>query len=222
MASSSPPARSKRQARRRDAVARQFSACFAGLRLLGPHNSECAMRKFLGSHLRHLGVWPFDLAACHATFPCTSNQKGTRQGKDMGTNHRGSDKADGVLGLARETADALGRLTVQHLQLARLELKADLRAMGSSAATIIVLGAIAVVGYTLAIAGVALRLGSGPVDGLPFVVIGGAHVVAASIGIVIARVRMRRVRLLNTTAGEVNLSLAPLRVAAAPTGASEP
>jgi hypothetical protein len=178
------------------------------------------MRKFLDWRLRA----PFDAAESlgpHGTFRRARNQKVTKARKVMGTNHRG-DKADGVLGLARETADALGRLTVQHLQLARLELKADLRAMGSSAALIVVLAAIAVVGYALAMTGLALILGGGRQAGLPFVVIGGAHVVMAGIGIVIARLRMRRVRLMNTTAGEVNLSLAPLGVGAAPVRAQEP
>ena len=141
----------------------------------------------------------------------------------MGTNHRGSDKADGVFGLARETADALGRLTIQHLRLARLEIKADLRVMGVQAGLMALLTAIAVVGYGLAMAGLALVLGGGTAAGFPLLIIGIAHVVAAGIGIVIAGLQFRRVRLMNTTAGELNLSLAPLGVgtASAPGNESE-
>jgi len=69
------------------------------------------------------------------------------------------DKPDGVIGLARETADALGQLTVQHLRLARLEIKADLRTMGLQAGLIAVLVALAIVGYGLTMAGLAVILG---------------------------------------------------------------
>ena len=141
----------------------------------------------------------------------------------MGTNHRGSDKADGVFGLARETADALGHLTIQHLRLARLEIKADLRVMGLQAGLMALLAAVAVVGYGLAMAGLAFVLGGDTTAGFPLVIIGIAHVVVAGIGIVIAALRLRRVRLMNTTAGELNLSLAPLGVgtASAPGNESE-
>ena len=128
---------------------------------------------------------------------------------------RGSEKADGVLGLARETADALGQLTVQHLRLARLEIKADLRAMGLQAGVIALLTAIAVVGYGLVMAGLAFILGGGTKGGIPLVIIGIVHVVAAGVGILVATIRLRRVRLMNTTAGEVNRSLAPLGVGSA-------
>ena len=141
----------------------------------------------------------------------------------MGTSHRESDKADGVFGLVRETADALGQLTIQHLRLARLEIKADLRAMGLRAGLMALLTAIAVVGYGLAMAGLAFVLGGGTAAGFPLLIIGIAHVVAAGIGIVIAGLQFRRVRLMNTTAGELNLSLAPLGVgtASAPGNKSE-
>ena len=134
----------------------------------------------------------------------------------MGTNPREDDKADGLFGVARETADALGRLMVQHLRLARLEIKADLRAMGLQAGLIALLTAIAVVGYGLVMAGVAFILGGGANGGITLVIIGAAHVVAAGVGIVIARIRLRRVRFANTTAGEVSRSLAPLGVGSAP------
>jgi uncharacterized membrane protein YqjE len=139
----------------------------------------------------------------------------------MGTNHRGSDKADGVFGLARETADALGRLTIQHLRLARLEIKADLRAMGLQAGLMALLAAVAVVGYGLAMAGLAFVLGGETAAGFPLVILGIAHVVVAGIGIVIAAFQFRRVRLMNTTAGELNLSLAPLAVGTASASGNE-
>ena len=120
------------------------------------------------------------------------------------------DKAEGVIGLARETADALGQLTVQHLRLARLEIKADLRTMGLQAGLIAVLVALAIVGYGLTMAGLAVILDGGSTGGIPLLIIGIVHVVAAGVGILIAVVRLRRMRLMNTTATEVNQSLAPL------------
>jgi hypothetical protein len=120
------------------------------------------------------------------------------------------DKADGVIGLARETADALGVLMVQHVRLARLEIKADLRAMGLQAALMAVLVALAIVGYGLTMAGLAIILDGGGAGGVPLLVIGLIHMTAAGLGILIAALRLRRVRLMNATADEMNQSLAPL------------
>lgn len=131
------------------------------------------------------------------------------------------DKADGVVGLARETADALGRLTVQHLRLARLEIKADLRAMGLQAGVIALLGALATVGYGLAMAGLAIILDGGSKGGIPLLIIGILHVVAAGVGILIAVLRLRRLRLMNATADEVNQSLGPLGIGPAARPASD-
>ncbi len=125
------------------------------------------------------------------------------------------DKIDGVVGLARETADALGRLTVQHLRLARLEIKADLRAMGLQAGLIAVLAALATVGYGLTMAGLAIILDGGSKGGVPLLVIGVVHVVGGGVGIVIAVARLRRMRPMNATADEVNQSLAPLGIGSA-------
>jgi hypothetical protein len=125
------------------------------------------------------------------------------------------DKIDGVVGLARETADALGRLTVQHLRLARLEIKADLRAMGLQAGLIAVLAALATVGYGLTMAGLALILDGGSTGGIPLLVIGIVHVVGGGGGILIVVARLRRMRLMNATADEVNQSLAPLGIGTA-------
>ncbi len=120
------------------------------------------------------------------------------------------DRADGLIALGRETADALGRLTLQHLRLARLELRADLRAMGLQAASIAALAAMGMVGYGLAMSGVAALIGGYAKAGLPLLLIGCGHVLAASVGIMAALVRVRRMRPMNATADEVARSLAPL------------
>jgi hypothetical protein len=131
------------------------------------------------------------------------------------------EKMDGVIGLMRETADALGRLTVQHLRLARLEIKADLRAMGLQAGLIAVLFALGIVGYGLTMAGLAAFLGNSTAVGIPLLLIGIAHVVAAGIGILVAIARLRRMRLMNVTADQVNQSLVPLGIGTATKPASD-
>jgi hypothetical protein len=115
-----------------------------------------------------------------------------------------SGKAEGVIGLARETADALGRLTVEHLRLARLEMKSDLRAMGRQAGRMAVMIALAIVGYGLAMAGLALVLGGSTATGGPLLIIGLAHLATAGVVIAVAVVRLRRVRPMNATAEEMS------------------
>ena len=122
------------------------------------------------------------------------------------------DKADGIVALARETADALGRLTKQHLHLARLEMRADLRTMGREAGLMAVLAALAIVGYALAMVGVSMIVGDGWKRGLPFLIIGTVHVLASGVGILIAVARLRRMRPMNATADEVHRSLEPLGI----------
>ena len=125
------------------------------------------------------------------------------------------NRTDGVVGLARETADALGRLTVQHLRLARLEIKADLRAMGLQAGIIAVLAAVATVGYGLTMAGLAFILEGSSKGGIALLISGIVHVGGAGAGVLIAVARLRRLRLMNATADEVNESLAPLGLGSA-------
>jgi uncharacterized membrane protein YqjE len=116
-------------------------------------------------------------------------------------------KAEGVVALVQQTADALGRLTVEHLRLARLEMKSDLREMGRQVARLAVMTALAVVGYGLGMAGLALILGQRPATGVPLLIIGAAHVLIAGAAIVLAVVRLRRVRLMRSTTEEISQTL---------------
>jgi hypothetical protein len=116
-------------------------------------------------------------------------------------------KTEGVIGLMRDTADALGRLTVEHLRLAQLEIKADLRTLARQARVFGVLAAMAVIGYGLAMAGLGLLLGGSSGTGLSLLIIGVAHLVAAAVAAAIVRVRMRRVRVMNTSVVEMSQTL---------------
>ena len=122
-------------------------------------------------------------------------------------------KPDGVIALARETADALGHLTVEHLRLVRVEMKADLQAMTRRAAVLMTLGTLLIVGYGLGMAGLAIVLGEGVSAGSALLIIGGTHFLVAGVAIIIALVRLRRTRLLAASAGEMSQTLMPLGLA---------
>jgi uncharacterized membrane protein len=111
--------------------------------------------------------------------------------------------AEGVTGLARETALSLGHLVGQHVKVARLELAAEVRAIGRRTTVVAVLAVLIAIGYALTIAGLALAIGGGAELGVPLVVIGLAHVVGAGAGLVFGPLRARPPQLhamRNTTA----------------------
>ena len=88
-----------------------------------------------------------------------------------------------VTEMARETVLDLGHLVGQHVRVAQLEVKAELQAMSRRARLIAVLALLVTVGYALAMAGLAVVLGGRTALGLPFVIIGGAHLAAAGVGL---------------------------------------
>ena len=98
----------------------------------------------------------------------------------------------GVAELARETVLDLGHLVSQHVLVARLEVAAELRAISRRARVIAVLALLVTVGYALAMAGLAMILGGGTALGLPFVIIGGAHLAVSGLGLLVSRRRVPR------------------------------
>ena len=111
--------------------------------------------------------------------------------------------AEGVTGLARETALSLGLLVGQHVKVARLEIAAEVRAMGRRTTVVAVLAVLVAIGYALTIAGLAVAIGGGAELGVPLVVIGLAHVVGAGAGLAFGPLRARPAQLpamRNTTA----------------------
>ena len=87
------------------------------------------------------------------------------------------DSRGGVIGRVRDVADGLGQLVGQHFKLARLELVSDLKSMGQRVRAVAILTVLAIIGYTLAMAGVAVVVGGNQAIGLPLLLIGGGHVV---------------------------------------------
>ena len=98
---------------------------------------------------------------------------------------------EGVTNLARETALSLGHLVGQHVKVARLEIAAEARAMGRRAIVVAVLAVLVAIGYALAIAGLAVAIGGAAELGIPLVIVGLAHVVGASAGLVFGPLRAR-------------------------------
>jgi hypothetical protein len=126
----------------------------------------------------------------------------------------------GVIERVRDVADGLGALVGQHLKLARLELISDLRAMGRRARVIVVLVGLVVVGYALAMGGLAFLIGGNTAVGVPLLAIGGGHVVLCGAGIVLAS-RRRETHLMDATVEQVGQSLNTLRLAAEPATAGK-
>jgi fatty acid desaturase len=96
-----------------------------------------------------------------------------------------------VTDLARDSALSLGHLIGQHVKVARLEIAAEVRAMGRRAAVVAVLASLVAIGYALAIAGLAVAIGGATELGIPLVIVGLGHVVVAGAGLVFGPLRAR-------------------------------
>jgi hypothetical protein len=94
--------------------------------------------------------------------------------------------------MARETVQDLGHLVGQHVLVARLEIAAELRTMGRRAGVIAVLALLVTVGYALTMAGLAVILSGRTTLGLPFVIIGGAHLLVSAVGLALSGRRHAR------------------------------
>ena len=108
-----------------------------------------------------------------------------------------------VTDLARDSALSLGHLIGQHVKVARLEIAAEVRAMGRRATVVAVLASLVAIGYALAIAGLAVAIGGATELGIPLVIVGLGHVVVAGAGLVFGPLRARpsqRDPMRNTTA----------------------
>jgi fatty acid desaturase len=121
----------------------------------------------------------------------------------------------GASALVREAALDLGHLLGQHVKVAQLELKIELHAMGRRACIIAVLAALLALGYGLAIAGLAVVIGGHRGMGIPFVLIGAAHVVGAGVGLLLALTRKPGSQLMNASTTAMTRSLEALEDATA-------
>jgi hypothetical protein len=125
-------------------------------------------------------------------------------------------QGDGVFALVRETADGLGELVGQHFKLARLELAADMESLGDRARVIAVFAALLLVGYTLAMVGLAALIAGMGRMGWALLAVGLMHVAGGATGMYRVVARARGTKLMDATAGEMSRSVATLGSAAAP------
>jgi hypothetical protein len=118
----------------------------------------------------------------------------------------------GMTGLTRDTAASLGHLIDQHVQVARVELAAELKEFGRRARLGAVLAALVVVGYALAMAGLAILFGGHATVGMPLVIIGLAHLAGAGAGLIYGPLRARAAQpeLMENTTAAVGRTVAML------------
>jgi hypothetical protein len=123
---------------------------------------------------------------------------------------RGQDD-DGIVSLVKETAEGLGRLLADHIKLARVEIVADAKAYGRHAGLMVVAAVFLLLGYAFAWLAAALALGR--LVGLPLaaLIVGGAHLLAGLVALVVVRDRLRKTRVMDGTVAEVTRSVATLR-----------
>jgi Putative Actinobacterial Holin-X, holin superfamily III len=125
-------------------------------------------------------------------------------------NTDGTGQGQGTMGLVRETADGLGHLVALHVKLARCELTQELRSMAGRAGLIAVLTALLLIGYALAMAGVAVFIGGNRLVGGPLVMVGIGHVAVSGGGLFWCQRRTSARRVLEATGIEAKRTLAVL------------
>jgi hypothetical protein len=128
----------------------------------------------------------------------------------MRRNHSESERGEGVLALARQTAEGLADLVGSHLKLARLEFTEDLLKVITRARLIAVLSALVMVGYALVMAGLAVFLSGTRAVGVSLLVVGGTHVGICGLGLLSAARRLGGLHLMDDSSGEVQRSFALL------------
>jgi uncharacterized membrane protein YqjE len=116
-------------------------------------------------------------------------------GEAMGLFSTETDR--GIAASLSQLADGIGKLVTQHLQLARIELTEDARALGIAAAKIAAFLPFVLVGYALLC--VALAVGLAEVMPLwaGFLIVGGANVVGGALGLYLAAMSMKNRELLD-------------------------
>jgi hypothetical protein len=119
--------------------------------------------------------------------------------------------SEGIIGLVREAIDGLGDLVGEHLHLVRLELVTDLRSMGRRAQRSLICGLVAFLGYTLAVAGLAVLLGGNRPIGSWLLLFGGVHLLGATAAFLFGRSRESGKKLMDTNLEQVGESIATLQ-----------
>lgn len=136
--------------------------------------------------------------------------------------HVGSEQTDrGVAALVGRMADGFSRLVTQHLQLARVELAEDAKALGLDMASIAVFVPFLLVGYAFVCGALAAVLAPWTGWAGALALVGAANLVGGGLGILRAVKRMKSRQMMDDSVSELSRSMAalttaPPRVAATP------
>lgn len=115
-----------------------------------------------------------------------------------------------ITALVGRMADSFSRLVTQHLQLARMELAEDTRAMGVDAARIAVFVPFVLVGYFFVCGALAVVLAAWVGWAGALALVGGLNLVGGGGGIFYSVQRLRTRSVMNDTSQELNRSMAAL------------
>jgi uncharacterized membrane protein YqjE len=110
------------------------------------------------------------------------------------------------------------RLLEQHLQLARLELKADAREIGTRVGVIAALMPLVLVGYGFLCAALAMVLGRSMGLEAAVALVGAVNLLGAIVGIYVAAQQLKEKQVLGASAAELEATSAAVRGPAAEGG----
>jgi hypothetical protein len=127
----------------------------------------------------------------------------------------------GLAGHLAQLADGLGKLIAQHLQLARLELVDDAKAIGSALGRIALFVPMVIAGYLFVMGALAAALAN--VMSLPvaLLAVGSSNLLVGGAGAYFAAQRLKKPQLLDESLSELKSSAATLASAAPSTLESE-
>jgi len=124
---------------------------------------------------------------------------------------RSSKDVDGsISALVTRLADALGRLLTEHLELAKLELKGDAKALATLAGKLAVSIPFVLVGYAFLCAGICLFLSRWLALDAAVAAVGGANLLLGGLLAYVAVRRLNQQKVMDDTLKELSRSVAVL------------
>ena len=111
----------------------------------------------------------------------------------------------------RELVDALSDLFAKHLKLARVELKEDVRAIGTNVGKIVAFVPLLLVGYGLLMVGAALFLHRFLPADVAFLIVAAVNLAVGGVGIVVALKKLQARQVMDDTKAEIESTAVALR-----------
>ena len=139
----------------------------------------------------------------------------------MGVFREEPARTDGIAAHLTQLADGVGKLMVQHLQLARLEVVDDVRSFATPLSRLLVSVPFVLVGYALLCGGLAVFLARTlPLD-LALALVGGGSLLIGAIGVATGLHALKRPHALKDSLIELKSSAAALSQAERPPHSTE-